>query len=172
VLADDVRAHAPAKKRLQILVSGCRFDARQLALGKVTQSRAEPDPEHGAENEYVIRCAACIGVMRAEAMNRTALVFYNRASLQSEKLRRKRNLRHRADSGKADRLVSDWLRRSMGEAGYTVFVQRGEERQRAKTSRRRDTSRVRLHQEAPGGFPGSGLYIGGTPMSPLRKLRV
>ena len=66
MLADDIGLDPAANQRGQILVGGGRLDGGELAVGQVAQPRAEPEAQHGAENEHMVRGAAGVGVMRPD----------------------------------------------------------------------------------------------------------
>lgn len=73
VLANDIDPNAPPEQRLQLLVGSRGCDARELAVWKVAQARAEPKAQHGAEGEHMIRCTAGVGIVRANLQCRAVV---------------------------------------------------------------------------------------------------
>jgi len=70
VFTDDVDPDPPSEDRGKFLVGCGRLDKGKLAVGEGAQPRARTETPTRAQNEYVVRGAAGIGVMRADPQSR------------------------------------------------------------------------------------------------------
>jgi hypothetical protein len=73
VLADHLHLHAPSQERREIPIRGGGLETGEAAIREVAQARAELNPQHGAENENVVKGAAGVGEMRVDLQRRAVV---------------------------------------------------------------------------------------------------